>query len=80
MSLESILVYLFKELKKLFAFSYKYPDEKAVLSNRPPFVHKYYLKKTWTMISKNNYSNCSFTSFPLPPPSIALSLCSIQVA
>lgn len=26
-------------------------------------------KKTWTMISKNSYSNCSFTSFPMSPPS-----------
>lgn len=26
-------------------------------------------KKTWTMISKNSYSNCSFTSFPVPLPS-----------
>lgn len=42
MSLESIFVYLFKELKKnLCAFSYKYQDEKVMLSHRPQFLHKY---------------------------------------
>lgn len=37
-------------------------------------------EKTWTMISKNSYSNCSFSSLPLPPPNTALFLCSIHVA
>lgn len=41
MSLESIFVYLFKEFKKRFAFSYKYQDEKFMLSHRPPFLHEY---------------------------------------
>lgn len=71
MSLESIFVYLFKEFKKRFAFSYKYQVKSLCC---PTDLHscmntEILTKNTWTMISKNSYSNCSYTSFPLPPPS-----------